>query len=280
MRLDDLIVKSDGNVEKIDPEKIINSLVKSGCTRKQAEKAFDNIKGKIHDGTTTEEIHKMAHDFLDSFEHKLAIRYSLKRAIMDLGPQGFVFEKYISKILSRYDYSTEVGVVMKGCCVDHEVDVLAKKDNLVFLIECKYHNHRGTYSDVKTALYVHARFMDIEKASKKQPKEKDHYQGWLVTNTKATNDAVKYASCVKMKILAWQYPEDKNLQYFIENKKLYPISIIPSIKKSHKEKLFESGIIMVQELIALNAEEIIKLLSIDRKKTAKILDEVELLINE
>ncbi len=279
MRSDDLIVKSDGNVEKIDPEKIINSLVKSGATRKQAEKAFDNIKSKIHDGTTTEEIHKMAHDFLDSIEHKLAIRYSLKRAIMDLGPQGFVFEKYIARILSEYDYRTEVGVIMKGCCVDHEVDVLAKKDNLVFLIECKYHNHRGTYSDIKTALYVHARFMDIEKAYKKQPGEKDHYQGWLVTNTKATQDAVKYASCVKMKILAWQYPEDKNLQYYIEHKKLYPISILPGIKKNQKEKLFESGIILVQELITLDAGEIMKMLSIDRRKTAKILDEVELLTN-
>ena len=101
-----------------------------------------------------------------------------------------------------------------------------------------------------------------------------------MTNTKTTQDAIKYASCVKMKILAWQYPQERNLQYFIENKKLYPISILPSIKKNYKEKLFESGIILVQELISLNAEEIMKLLSIDGKKTAKILDEVELLTNE
>ena len=280
MRLDDLIIKSDGNIEKIDPEKIINSLVKSGSTRQQAEKAFDNIKAKIHDGITTEEIHKIAHDFLESLEHKLAIRYSLKRAIMNLGPQGFVFERYIARILSEYGYSTEVGVIMKGCCVEHEVDVIAKKDNLVFLLECKYHNHRGTYSDIKTALYVHARFVDIEKAYRKQPGEKDHYQGWLVTNTKATQDAVKYASCVKMKIMAWQYPEDRNLQYYIENKKLYPISILPSINKNHQEKLFESGIILIQELIAMDAEEIMKQLSIDCTKTAEILNEIELLINE
>jgi hypothetical protein len=279
MKIGDLIIKSDGNTEKIDPEKIITSLVRSGCTRRQAEEAFEHIKNNIRDGTTTEEIHNMAHEFLDSLEHKLALKYSLKKAIMSLGPQGFVFERFIAKILSNYGYKTEVGPVMKGCCIDHEVDVVARKDNMVFLIECKYHNHRGTYSDIKTALYVHARFVDIEKAYKKQPGEKDHYHGWLVTNTKATIDAIKYASCVKLRILAWQYPEEKNLQYYIENKKLYPISIIPSIKKAYKEKLFDSDIILIQELIAMDAEEIIKMLSIDEKATSRILDEVELLIN-
>lgn len=278
MKKSDLVVKSDGNVEVIDPEKIINSLIRSGCTRKQAEKAFNHIKDKIHDGTTTEEIHDMAHEFLDSLEHRLALKYSLKRAIMNLGPQGFVFERFIARVLSNYGYETEVGKIMKGCCVDHEVDVVAKKDNLIFLVECKYHNRRGTYSNVKTALYVHARFVDIEKAYKKQPGEKDHYHGWLVTNTKATSDAVKYASCVKLKILAWQYPEKMNLQYYIENKKLYPISVLPSLKKRHKEMLFDSDIILVQELIAMDAEKIMRMLSIDKKAASRIIDEVGLLM--
>jgi len=279
MKKDDLVVKSTGEVEAIDPNKILNSLIRSGSTRKQAEKALDNIKNNVHDGTTTAEIHDMTHEFLENMGHKLALKYSLKKAIMSLGPQGFVFERYTAKILSRYGYDTEVSVVMNGCCIEHEVDVVAKKDNQVFLMECKYHNHRGTYSDVKTALYVHARFMDIEKASKKQPDDKANYQGWLVTNTKATKDAVKYASCVKLKVLAWQHPEEKNLQYYIENKRLYPISIIPSIKKVYRNKLFDTDIILIQDLIALDAEEIMHILSIDKKTTSKILDEVDLMVN-
>jgi hypothetical protein len=278
MRPEGFVIKSGGNLEKIDPEKIINSLVRSGSTRKQAEKAYDSIKDKIQDGTTTEEIYRMAHDFLDSMEHRLAIRYSLKKAMMDLGPQGFIFEKYIARILSAYGYRIEVGQTIRGCCVDHEVDVVAVSDNLVFLCECKYHNHRGTYSNVKTALYVHARFMDIEKAYKKHPGEKNHYQGWLITNTKATGDAIKYASCVKMKILAWQYPEERNLQYYVEHKKLYPVSILPGINKKNSLKLFSSGIITVQDLVSLDAEEIMELLSIDQNLTSKIIEEAELLL--
>lgn len=273
------IIKSNGNIEDFSPDKIIASLMRSGCSSRQAESAFKYIKAEIHDGMSTEDIYQMAFKHLGKVEHKLALKYSLKKAMMEMGPQGYVFERYIGKILSKYGYHTEISQILEGCCVSHEVDVVAKKDNLVFFIECKYHNHRGTYSDVKTALYIHARFIDIEKAIKKKSDKRTYYHGWLVTNTKCTKDAVKYASCVKLKILAWQYPETKNLQYYIEKKKLYPISILTSLKKKQKEVLFNSGILLVQELVAMDAEAIMHTLSINRQVTLKILNEIDLLLN-
>jgi len=273
------IIKSNGNIEVFSSEKIINSLIRSGCSSRQAESAFEHIKTEIHDGMSTEDIYQMALKHLGKVEHKLALKYSLKRAMMKMGPQGYIFERYIGKILSNYGYHTEVSKILEGCCVNHEVDVVAKKDNLVFFIECKYHNHRGTYSDVKTALYIHARFVDIEKAIRK-----NYYHGWLVTNTKCTKDAVKYASCVKLEIMAWQYPETKNLQYYIEKKKLYPISILTTLKKKQKEEkqkevLFNSGILLVQELVAMDAEAIMRILSINNSVTLKILNEIDLLLS-
>ncbi|MCJ7665492.1 MAG: ATP cone domain-containing protein [Actinobacteria bacterium] len=274
------IIKSDGNLETFNEDKIISSLIKAGATPEQARDALDHLKPEIKDGASTDDIHNMAIDHLSNVEHKLVLKYSLKRAIMDMGPQGYVFEEYIAKILDRYGYNTQVSQILKGCCVDHEVDVLAKKDNLVFFIECKYHNYRGTYSDIKTALYVHARFIDIEKAfRKKKGSDNIHYHGWLVTNTKCTSDAIKYAECVKLKILAWQYPEVENLQYYIENKKLYPVSILTTITKNQKEILFKSGILLIQELVSMDAGEIMQLLSIDKIRTLMIINEIDILLS-
>ena len=277
--MSDHIVKSNGKLETFNENKIIDSLVKAGATPEQARGTLDHLKPEIKDGTSTDDIHNMALDHLGKVEHKLVLKYSLKRAVMNMGPQGYVFERYIAKILDGYEYSTQVSQILKGCCVDHEVDVVAKKDDMVFFVECKYHNHRGTYSDVKTALYIHARFVDIEKAiKKKQDSNNIHYHGWLVTNTKCTSDAVKYASCVKLRILAWQYPEVKNLQYYIEKKKLYPVSILTTITKNQKETLFESGILLVQELVSMDADNIMRLLSTDKIKTVKILNEIDILL--
>ena len=273
------IIKSDGNLETFNEDKIISSLTKSGATPEQARDVLDYLKPEIREVASTEDIHNLAIQHLSKVEHKLVLRYSLKRAIMSMGPQGFVFEKYIAKILDNYGYTTEVGQILKGCCVNHEVDVVAKKDTTVFFIESKYHNHRGIYSDVKTALYIHARFVDIKKAIKKKKDSNNiHYYGWLVTNTKATSEAIKYATCVKLRILAWQYPKEKNLQYYIEKKKLYPISILTTITKNQKEALFDSGILLVQELVSMGDDEIMRLLSIKKIKTMKILNEIEILL--
>ena len=111
---------------------------------------------------------------------------------MGLGPTGFPFEKYIAEILKEYGYATKVGEVVKGYCVSHEVDVIAQKGKECFMIECKYHNKRGRRLDVKVAMYIYARFLDIKRAQEKIKEHKKHFhQAWLVTNTKCTREAIR-----------------------------------------------------------------------------------------
>src|SRR3972149_4640100 len=92
------------------------------------------------------------------------MRYSIKKAISDLGPSGYPFERYFARVLEAYGYSSELNLIVEGHCVSHEVDILARKGGGLYVIECKYHNDGGKPTDVKTALYVHSRFMDIKKA--------------------------------------------------------------------------------------------------------------------
>ncbi len=273
------IVKADGKVEPYDEDKISLSIIKAGANPDLAKETVREINKKIKNNMSTTQIYDKTLDQLKKLEPKIAIRYSLKKAIMDMGPEGFIFEKYISKILNEYGYSTKVGQIIKGYCVEHEVDVIAKKEGEVHLIECKYHNSHGTKSDVKTALYINSRFVDIEKAHIKNGMfSNSNIDAMLVTNTKCTSDAIQYARCVGLKILAWHYPEVENLEYFIEAKKLYPVSILPTINDKQKEKLFDSNIIMVKELGNLGTEKLAGLLSISPQEAINILNEAKTLL--
>jgi hypothetical protein len=79
---------------------------------------------------------------------------------------------------------------------EDEVDVLAKKGNEHFIMDCKYHSEGGKPADVKVALYIHSRFNDIKKALELSPEHGQAvHQGWLVT-TRCTTDAIQYAECV------------------------------------------------------------------------------------
>ncbi len=273
------IVKANGRTEPYDEEKINLSLIKAGASPELATQTTKAINKEIKNNMSTNQIYNKALSHLKKIEPGVALRYSLKRAVMDMGPDGFVFEEYMAKILREYGYTTEVGQFVKGYCVEHEVDIVAKKEGKIYLIECKYHNSLGIKSDVKTALYVNSRFIDIEKAYiEKNNLSYDPIEAMLVTNTKCTSDALQYARCVGLKILAWECPEVENLQYFIEGKKLYPVNILSTINSKQKEKLFDSNIILVKELLELKIDHLTKLLSINYRNAEKIINEIKLIM--
>ena len=273
------IIKADGKKEPYDEKKISSSFIKAGASSEIATAATKTINKKVKDDMSTDEIYRRALSHLRVLEPGVALKYSLKRAIMDMGPEGFVFEKYIAKILREYGFITEVGQILNGYCVNHEVDVVAKKENQVCLIECKYHNSRGTKSDIKTALYIHSRFLDIEKAYReKDINNNTRFEAWLVTNTKCTSDAIKYAGCVGLKILAWYYPKVENLQYFIETKKLYPISILSTITEKQRDILFDSDIILAKELGSYKVGSLAELISVSQPVALKILNEASIIL--
>jgi len=271
------IIKSNGEKEPYDKEKIKSSIIKAGSSPDIAAETVRTINKKVKDNMGTDEIYDKALSRLKVLEPRVALKYSLKRAIMDMGPEGYAFEKYIAKILEEYGFSTEVGRFISGYCVEHEVDVVAKREGKIYLVECKYHNSPGIKSDVKIALYIHSRFLDIEKASREKDSN-NHLEAWLVTNTRCTSDAIKYANCVGLKIIAWHYPEVENLQYFIETKKLYPISILSTINKKQKEILLDSGIILIKELENYGADDLTGLIHVNHWQSSKILNEARILL--
>ena len=271
------IIKSNGKKEPYDEEKIKSSIIKAGSSSDIAAETVRTITKKIKDNMSTYEIYNKALSRLKVLEPGVALKYSLKKAIMNMGPEGFAFEKYIAKILAEYGYSTEVGQFVNGHCVEHEVDVIAKREDTVYIVECKYHNSPGIKSDVKTALYIHSRFLDIEKA-RREKGSGNYLEALLVTNTRCTSDAIKYANCVGLKIIAWHYPEVENLEYYIETKKLYPVSILSAINKKQKEILLDSGIILVKELENYGADNLARLIHVNHWHASKILNEARILL--
>jgi hypothetical protein len=192
-------------------------------------------------GMKTKEIQKITLKALGSCQIA-RYKYNLKDAIMSLGPHGYTFEEYFSLILKNYDYKTLTGKKVKGKAVYQEIDVIATKNNKTSMIETKYHNSHGIRTNTKVAMYTHARFLDI----KSNPKNKFD-DAWLVTNTACTNNSIKYASSVGLKVIGWNYPKTGNLQDLIKKKDLYPITIF-KINKNDLDKLFRSKIVLASDL--------------------------------
>jgi hypothetical protein len=191
----------------------------------------------------------MAFNLLKEQSNHLAAKYHLKGAIMELGPSGFPFEKYIGEILRYQGYKTTVGEIVQGKCVSHEIDVIAELGEEYFMIECKYHNQPGTVSDVKIPLYIQARFKDVEAQWIKLPgHESKSHIGWVVTNTRFSTDAIQYGNCAGLKLLGWDYPLKEGLKDLIDRLGLYPITCLTTLTKVEKQRLLDKNIVLCKEL--------------------------------
>lgn len=267
------VVKTSGEREPFSLTKLRRSLVRSGADEATVRMVISHITPELKDGMKTSAIYKHAFSILKKKKYPVAIRYSLRQAVMQLGPSGFPFEKFVAEVLKRKGYQARTGVVLSGFCVPHEVDILMEKGARHIFVECKFHNQQTVKSDIKTALYVHARFLDIKKRhdTNKETTPTIH-EGWLVTNTKLTTDAIAYAQCTGLTVISWDHPEQGNLQDLILETGVHPLTFLSSLSAREKNALLEQGVVMCRTLRESDAP--LLAIGLSKERIGKVTDEI------
>ena len=242
-----LIAKADGQLEPFNPEKLTSSLMRAGAEHPLALDISRDIEADLYNGITTQEIYRRAFSKLRDARRGAAARYSLKRAILEFGPSGFPFEAYISELFRAEGAQTQIDQMIKGACVEHEVDVVVKKDGVVTFVEAKFHNAAGFKTDLKTVLYVKARLDDIA-AERKNKGAAEPMRGLVVTNTKCTSVAAQYAACAGVEVLSWEEPAGHNLHDRIDAAGVYPVTALTTINRREKMALLSQKIVLCRAL--------------------------------
>jgi len=243
------ITKADGVRELFDRSKLERSLRKIGTEQKTVDLIVSEVEANLKEGHTTKEIYRQAFTLLKKHQRPVAMRYSLKKAIAELGPSGFPFEKYVAEIFKAQGYETLTGQIVMGRCVPHEVDVVAWNDKELILIEAKFHTDFGARSDLKVALYIKARFEDIaDSILRFGGKERKMTKGMLITNTKFSSTASQYGECAHLNMVGWNYPHGHNLHQMIESLKLIPITALTTLNQTEKKLFLASNIVLSKQL--------------------------------
>jgi uncharacterized protein YqgQ len=241
---DILITKSSGEQVKFSRNKLSHSLSRAGAGKEDIEIIISEIEKLLYTGMHTKNIYKKAFGLLRKRSRPMAARYKLKSAIMQLGPSGFPFEKFIAEILKDEGYKIKVGRVIKGRCIQHEIDVVAEKDNKRVMIECKFHSERNRICSVKIPLYIQSRFLDLEKSGI----ETKFHQGWIATNTRFSADAIKYSKCAGLYLLSWNYPKKNSLKDRIDTSGVYPLTCLTTLTSREKKELLGNMIVLARDL--------------------------------
>lgn len=270
------IVKSSGEKVKFSIEKLHNSLRHSGADDILINQIIDTVRDELYQGISTKEIYNRAFTLLKKKKSVFASKYKLKRAIYELGPTGFPFERFVAAILEFSGYTTQVDKIMQGICVSHEIDVFAEKNGNINIIECKFHGEEGRNCNVKVPLYINSRYADL-KAHWEKKNKKPLDNGWVVTNNRFTSAAIKYGTCAGLYLLSWDYPENNGLKHRIDRLGLYPITVSTLLTNKEKHFLLSRDIVLCRQL--LQDKFFLDHLHVSKERKDKIFNELGQLCN-
>lgn len=260
------ITKSNGESVSFSRDKLAKSLFRAGATQTLVNEIIESIESTLVPNQTTHIIYKKAFSLLRKKRRSYAARYKLKQAIMELGPSGFPFEKYIGELFRLHGFEISVSEIYQGACVSHEIDVIARKGQRLLLMECKFRNNPGYSCNVKVPLYIHSRFNDV--VNNLNIRDQKQAECWILTNTRFTGDAIKYAECVGIRLMSWNYPEKNSLKDWIDRTGLHPITSLTSLTIAQKKLLLKEDIVLCKNIY--NANELLISMGLKKKKIQQI----------
>jgi hypothetical protein len=279
------ITKASGKLEKFNVNKVRRTCMRAGAARELADKVAKQVQQRVRNGMSSSDILNMTLSMLRREMPDVAARYDLKGALLRLGPTGFIFEELIAQLLREHGYSAKVHSLIKGGSgVIHEVDVIAVKtikkstilnsSSKVYSIECKYHNSPGIFTGIKDVLYTYARFLDLQDGFKAGTCQKFD-QPWLVTNTRFSRDVLQYAVAKNLRLMSWDYPAGESLRDMIDQKKLYPITVLRTLDVDTGIKFANANIVFVNTLLKTSIEKLNQKTGVPVKKLKELILEAQ-----
>ncbi len=231
------IIKADGRKEPFSREKVIATCLMAGTSQNLAEEICDKIERE--NIRTTEDIYKKIITILDP-DTETHIFFRLREAIAALGPKNF--EIYVKELLEAEGYECKWNSIIKGSCVEHQVDLIAKKEYQM-LVEIKQHVNPHRFCGLDVLLQVQARLEDINAGFVEKKNNSDFKGAWIITNTKFSEHAKMYAKGKGIKITGW----GNDLENMIKKNNIIPVTVM-NMKPEDLNKLFEQNIVTLKQL--------------------------------
>lgn len=249
------VAKADGSRQLFDREKIVRTCLRMGATRHIAEEIADKIETGIYDGIETEEILKKIFRLLRRYQPVMRHLTDLRKSLSLINPKP-EFEGYVQIVLRENGYEVTPSQIIRGRCVEHEVDAIARKDDLTYFVEVKHHYNYHTPTGLDESRIARAVLEDVTEGFELGLSNLRIDRAMIVCNTKYSDHAKRYGECRGILQIGWSSPPYHGLQEMIEENRLHPITCLKDLTKETRGKLTSAGIILIKQLVEGDPEEI------------------------
>ncbi len=271
------VTKADGTKELFDKEKVVKTCMRMGATRQVAEKIAEKIEMKLIDGMETSRILQMI--FRELSKHQPAVKHLIDlRKALSLMKSKPDFEFFIRTLLSEHGYEVTPNQIVKGKCVEHEVDAIVRKNGLTYIVEVKHHFNYHVLTGLDVSRIARAVFEDVTEGFTLGLNSLKVDKAMIVCNTKFSEHAKRYVECRGIEHVGWSSPPDTNLQTMIVERRLYPTTYLKCLTTKTTERLSQAGIILLKQLIAKNPRQLVKETRLPRETLDTIIKRARMIV--
>jgi hypothetical protein len=264
------VTKANGTKQLFDKEKIVRTCLRMGATKAVAESIAEEIETLMYDGIETKEILRMIFRQLRKRRPSVKHQIDLRKALSLLNPAPD-FELFVQILLSEHGYTVNPNQIIRGRCVEHEIDAIAGKNGETFIVEVKHHFNYHTPTSLDVGRISRAVLEDVTEGFKLGLNDLKIDRAMIVCNTKLSEHAKRYAECRGIYHIGWSSPPNNDLQTMIEEKQLYPITNLRRLTHVTKKKLVSNGIILLKQLTEKNPKELRRQTGIPKKNLESII---------
>ncbi len=242
------VIKADGTRQPYDRHKVMRTARNYGVPEEYIVEVAAEIDRHLYDGIRTREILRLIHTVARRYQPAVEDRTNVRRAIGLFRPKPD-FELYVQALLAGSGYEVGEGRILQGRCGEHEVDAIARKDGITYFVEVKHHHNHHRMTGLDEGRIARAIVEDVQEGYKAGRNHFTVDKAMIVSNTKLSSHAKRYAACWDIKHIGWDNPAEENIASMVADKKLCPITLIKGVNTSMRKNLVHAGIVTVGHLL-------------------------------
>ena len=244
------VTKADGSRQLFDRGKVVRTCLRMGASREIAEEVAGRVERSVYDGMSTSKVLQLTVRLLRGYRPAIRHFLDLRRglSLMYSKPE---FEVFVQVLLANSGFEVSPNMILAGKCVEHEVDAIAKRDEVTFFVEAKHHLKYHTLTGLDESRIARAILEDVVEGFELGSCSVKVDRAMIVTNTRYSEHARRYGKCRDIVQIGWNSPVGLSLQSIIEENKLYPISCIRGLKRATRTKLVNKRIVLMKQLLEM-----------------------------
>jgi hypothetical protein len=272
------VIKADGTKQLFEKDKIVRTCVRMGASQEVAEAVAKKIEWRAHEGIKSKQILNMIFRHLARYREEVRSHIDLRRALSLMRPKPD-FEQFVQILLREHGYEVTPNLIVRGKCVEHEIDVIAKKDGKTCAVEVKHHFNHHALTGLDVSRIARAIFEDVTEGFELGLNSINLDKAVVICNTKYSDHAKRYGECRGIEQIGWNYPAQHGLELMIEEKRLYTITYLKNLDANLGRKLASEGIILLKQLITYEPEALSRRLRTSKGRVDALIEKAKVIVS-